>query len=311
MFYGKGRFRYQLVDDWAQLRDGESFLDIGSITIDRQDNVFILNRGEHPIMVFDREGNFSTSWGEGYFQRAHGSGIGSYGSIFCTDDRNHTVTKFTATGKVLMTLGTKGRPSNTGYFETPDLWESIASITRGGLPFNRPTGVAVASTGAIYVADGYGNARVHVFSGDGEHLFSWGEPGPAPGQFRLPHSIWIDRRDRVWVPDRENIRIQIFDAHGEFLTQWTDLIRPTGVTIDDDGIVYVSELCKRISIFASNGTLLARWGNENQLLDNPLFVAPHAIAIDSKGDLYVGAVAKTYANVDRGARTVQKFVRQP
>lgn len=310
MFYGEGRFQYQRVDGWAQLGDGASFLDIGSITIDRQDNVYILNRSDHPIMVFDREGHLTASWGEGCFQRAHGSGIDRDGSIYCTDDRSHTVTKFTATGEVLMTLGTKGRPSDTGHRETADLWERIASITRGGPPFNRPTGVAVASTGAIYVADGYGNARVHAFSGAGEHLFSWGEPGPAPGQFRLPHSLWIDRRDRVWVPDRENNRVQIFDAHGEFLTQWTDLIRPTDVTIDDDGIVYVAELCKRISIFASDGTLLARWGNENHPLDHPLFVAPHAIAVDSRGDLYVGAVAKTYAHVDRGARTVQKFAHQ-
>jgi DNA-binding beta-propeller fold protein YncE len=142
-----------------------------------------------------------------------------------------------------MVIGTKDKPSDTGYREVPNLFERISSITKGGEPFNRPTGVALSSTGAIYVADGYANARVHKFSSDGRLLFSWGEPGPGPGQFRLPHSIFIDKRDRIWVADRENSRIQIFDDKGNFLTQWTDhLIRPTDVFIDEDETVYVSTM---------------------------------------------------------------------
>ncbi|MFQ5710550.1 MAG: peptidyl-alpha-hydroxyglycine alpha-amidating lyase family protein [Candidatus Geothermarchaeales archaeon] len=310
MLYGNGKYIYQLVEDWAQLREGLSFLDVGSIAIDNQDRVYILNRSENPVMVFDRDGNLLTSWGRGYFKRAHGICVGPDGSIYCTDDRNHTVTKFNAHGEVLMTLGTKDKPSDTGYRDVPDLWERIASIKRGGPPFNRPTGVALSSTGDMYVSDGYGNARIHKFSQDGKLLFSWGEPGPAPGQFRLPHSIWVDRQDRVWVADRENNRIQIFNDKGEFLAQWTDLIRPTDVFVDNDEIVYVSELCKRISIFATDGKLLARWGNENHDVNDPLFVAPHAIAIDSKGDLYVGEVAMTHTKIDRGSRAVQKFARK-
>ncbi|NIM44588.1 MAG: hypothetical protein GTN80_02625 [Nitrososphaeria archaeon] len=206
-------------------------------------------------------------------------------------------------------MGTKDKPSDTGHREAPDLWERIASIKRGGPPFNRPTGVALSSTGEIYVSDGYGNARIHKFSQDGKLLFSWGEPGPAPGQFRLPHSIRIDKQDRVWVTDRENSRIQIFSDKGEFLTQWTDVIRPTDVFVDDE-IVYVSELCKRISVFTTEGKLLARWGNENHDVNDPLFVAPHVIAIDSRGDLYVGEVAMTHSKIDRGSRTIQKFTRK-
>jgi DNA-binding beta-propeller fold protein YncE len=112
------------------------------------------------------------------------------------------------------------------------------------------------------------------------------------------------------VPDRENSRIQIFDDRGNFLTQWTDhLIRPTDVFIDDNETVYVSELCKRVSIFSIDGRLLARWGNESHENADPLFVAPHAIAVDSKGDLYVGEVSFTDSKVDRGSRTIQKFAR--
>jgi DNA-binding beta-propeller fold protein YncE len=261
-------------------------------------------------MVFDHDGNLLASWGKGYFARPHGSCIAADGSIFCTDDRAHIVTKFTGDGKVLMTLGTKDKPSDTGHREVPDLWERIASIKRGGPPFNRPTGVALSSKGEIYVSDGYANARVHKFSENGKLLFSWGEPGAEPSQFRLPHAARIDKQDRVWVPDRENSRIQIFNDEGKFLNQWTDLIRPTDVFIDEAEIVYVSELCNRVSIFTVDGRLLTRWSNEKHDVNNPLFVAPHAIAVDSKGAIYVGEVAMTYAKINRGSRTIQKFVQR-
>lgn len=310
MRYGTGEYTYVLVDEWAKLTEGESFVDIGGICIDFEDRVYILNRSSHPVMAFDTEGNLLFSWGEGYFDRPHGSCIGPDGSIYCTDDENHTVSKFTYEGKLLMTLGVRGKHSDTGYRNSPDLFEKIASITRGGPPFNRPTGVALSSSGEIYIADGYGNARVHKFSPDGKLLLSWGEPGPAPGQFRLPHSIWVDKYERVWVTDRENSRIQIFDGSGKFLTQWTDLFRPTDVFIDNEDVVYVSELCRRISIFTIDGKLLSRWGNENHDVRDPLFIAPHALAVDSRGDIYIGEVAMTHGKVDRGPRTVQKFARR-
>jgi DNA-binding beta-propeller fold protein YncE len=308
--YGVEKYQYELVDGWAKLSEGDSFVDIGGISIDSQDRLYIFNRSKRPMMVFDSEGNFLASWGEAHFDRPHGSCIGPDGSIYCTDDRNHTVTKFDCDGNVLMVLGTKGKPSDTGYRDVANLFERISSIKKGGEPFNRPTGVALSSTGAIYVADGYANARVHKFSSDGKHLYSWGEPGARPGQFRLPHSIFIDKRDRIWVPDRENSRIQIFDDSGNFLAQWTDhLIRPTDVFIDDNETVYVSELCKRVSIFSIDGRLLACWGNESHENADPLFVAPHAIAVDSKGNLYIGEVSFTESKMDRGSRTIQKFVR--
>ncbi|OFW56576.1 MAG: hypothetical protein A2Y75_08870 [Candidatus Solincola sediminis] len=310
MRYGTGKYQYELVDGWAKLAEGESFIDISGISIDSQDRLYIFNRSRRPMMVFDCEGNLLTSWGEEHFTHAHGSCIGPDGSIYCTDDRNHTVTKFDADGNVLMVLGTKNNPSDTGYRDVPDLFEGISTITKEGPPFNRPTGVALSSFGEIYVADGYGNARVHKFSPDGKLLFSWGKPGSGPGQFRLPHSIFIDKKNRVWVTDRENSRIQIFDDKGKFLTQWTDLIRPQDLIIDEDDTVYISELCKRISIFTIDGKLVARWGNEHHDVRNPLFIAPHAIALDSKGDLYVGEVSMSNAmKVDRGSRTVQKFAK--
>ena len=310
MSYGAGKYTYELVDGWAKLPEGGSFKDVGGISTDAQDRVYILNRSERPIMVFDREGNLLTSWGEGFFNRAHGSCIGPDNSVYVTDDRSHIVAKFTPEGELLMTLGTRDQPTDTGYTRTFDFWESLGRITRGAPPFNRPTGVALNSAGEIYVADGYGNARMHKFSSDGKLLFSWGGPGGEPGQFRLPHNIWLDKRDRVWVADRENNRVQIFDAKGKFLSEWNDLIRPTDVFIDDQETVYISELCLRVSIFTIDGKLLARWGNEGKEKEKALFHAPHAIAVDSRGDLYVGEVSMTYAGVDKGSRTIQKFARK-
>ena len=310
MPYGAGKYTYELVDGWAKLPEGESFRDVGGIAIDdTNDRVYILNRSDHPIMVLDRAGNLLNMWGEGFFNRAHGSCLGPDGSLYCTDDRNHIVAKFTPEGKLLMTLGTKGQASDTGYFRTFDFWESLARIQRGAPPFNRPTGVALNSSGEIYIADGYGNARIHKFTSDGKLLFSWGEPGGAPGQFRLPHNIWIDKQERIWISDRENSRIQIFNSQGEFITEWTDVIRPTDIFIDDEETVYVSELCLRVSIFTIDGKLLVRWGNEGKDKETALFHAPHAIAVDSRGDLYVGEVSMTHAGVDKGPRTVQKFAR--
>lgn len=307
--YGAGKYQYELVDSWAKLPNGWSFLDVSGIAIDKQDNVYVLNRSEHLIIVLDRDGNFVRNWGEGFFKRAHGACCGPDNSIYCTDDLNHVVAKFTLEGQLLKMLGTAGQATDTGYVQTFDLWDSLTRIVRGAPPFNRPTGVSISPKGEIYVSDGYGNARVHKFNSDGKLLLSWGEPGGDPGQFRLPHSVRVDKRGRVWVVDRENNRIQIFDPKGKFLTQWTDLIRPTDLFIDKDDTVYISELCKRVSIFTIKGKLLARWGNTGITKEEALFLAPHAISVDSHGDLYVGEVAMTLVKTDRGPRTIQKFAR--
>jgi len=298
-----------LINEWAKLPTEWSFLDVGGLTVDSQDRVFIFNRSEHPVMVFDRNGNFLDSWGEGYFSRPHGSRFDLDGFLYCSDDTDHIVSKFTSDGTLLKVIGKKGKPSDTGYLPHKNLMDSLRSIKHGGPPFNRPTGVAFSSKGEIYVSDGYGNARVHKFSPEGDLLYSWGEPGSEPGEFMLPHNIWVDILDRVWVPDRENSRIQIFDGEGKFITEWTDVIRPTDIFIDNNEIVYVSELAPRVSIFTFEGKLLTRWGNKRSNPVTDLFVAPHAITVDSIGDIYVGEVSMTSAKIDKGSKTVQKFVK--
>jgi DNA-binding beta-propeller fold protein YncE len=309
MLYGAGEYQYELVEDWARLPKNWSFRDVAGIAIDEQDRVYVLNRGEHPIIVLDRDGNLVNSWGEGFFKRAHGSCVDEDSSIYCTDDATNVVAKFTLDGQLLKLLGTKDQAADTGYEQSFDLWDSLRRISHGGPPFNRPTGVSISPNGEIYVSDGYGNARIHKFNADGELLMSWGEPGGELGQFRLPHSVHVDKRSQVWVADRENHRIQVFNSEGKFLRQWTDFIRPTGVFIGNDDIVYVSELSNRVGVFTIDGKLLARWGNTAVTREEALFLSPHAIAVDSHGSIYVGSVTMTTMKIDRGPRTIQKFVR--
>ncbi len=310
MPYGSGKYQYELIKDWAKLPQGSSFIDVGGISVDSKDNVYILNRSTKPIMIFDKDGNLLNSWGEGFFNRAHGSCIGPDNTIYCTDDRNHIVAKFSLDGKLLMQIGEKGKAQDNGYIRTFDFWESLGRIKKGVGPFNRPTGVALGPKGDIYVSDGYGNCMCHKFTSDGKLILSWGGPGGKPGQFRLPHDLKVDSKDRVWVVDRENHRIQIFDNKGKFLDAWTDFIRPTNLAIDEKNkVVYVSELSMRVQVLTLEGKLITMWGNTGLKKEEALFLAPHTIAYDSHGDLYVGEVSMTGMQVDKGANTVQKFRR--
>ena len=321
-------FSYELVEGWEQLPEGYQHLDIAGVACGPDDRVFLLTRSDARAIVYEPDGTFVRSWGEDIFTpRTHGITIDRDGFVYTSDDGDHTVRKFTPEGKQLMVLGTPGVPSKTGYVKE----NGIGSIKFSGPPFNRPTGVAVARNGDIFVCDGYGNARIHRFSADGKLLHSWGDPGTAPGQFYLPHGICIDANDRLLVADRENDRIQFFSLDGEYLDQWTHVQRPTGIAIDREGLIYVSNLWWRvgsesftngpirhdlpghISILDPDGNLLLRWISADRCAPGN-FCAPHTICVDSKGDFYVGEVTYTFG-VSRGAappdcHMFQKFRRK-
>jgi DNA-binding beta-propeller fold protein YncE len=323
---GSGDFVYQALPSWERLPAGWSFGEVAGVAADSRGRVFVFNRGDHPVIVLEPDGSFVASWGEGLFVRPHGIWIGPDDAVYLTDDSGHVVRKFTPEGKPLLTLGTPGRYSDTGATSN-----DFRTIRRAGAPFNYPTNLALSPSGEMYVADGYGNARVHVFSADGRLLRSWGEPGGGPGQFRIPHGIAIDPHGTVYVADRENSRLQLFRPDGSFLAEWTDVARPCQVFIDAAGTVFVAELGfragmwpgtepphpgatgGRVSVFSPEGKLLSRWGGG----DNPTapgdFVAPHAIWVDGRGDVYVGEVVLS-AGVKRGlvpptCHSLQKFVR--
>ncbi len=301
--FGSGTFQYAVVDNWAKRPRCWPFTDVPGVGIDSHDRVYVFTRSLHPVMVFDRDGEFLRSWGEGIFTRPHGVFIDEDDSIWCTDDLDHTVRKFDSNGNLLLTLGTSGIYSDTGYNG-----RTHRTVKRAGGPFNRPTKAVVAPTGDLFISDGYGNACIHRFTRKGEHVLSWGEPGTGPGQFVLPHSVAVDTGGRVYVADRENYRIQVFTMDGELLTIWPKVERPTDLVLVDDQYLFVSELNHRISIWSLDGTLLTHWGDEGRSNDAGRFISPHTIAVDSRGVVYVGEVCDTNARYDRGSRAIQKFV---
>jgi streptogramin lyase len=245
--------------------------------------VYCFNRSpEHPILIFDRDGSFLASWGAGLFAFPHAIRIDAQDGVWLTDRDRGQFMKFTTDGQLLMTIGERGYRSDTGVPADDFSSAAYKKVTHGGGPFNLPTDIAIAPSGEMFMSDGYANARVHKFAADGKHLFSWGEPGRGPGEFNLPHGVWIDRRGRLLVADRENDRVQIFDQDGKLLSIWsTELIGPAFFYVDDDDIVYIPEHNGgMVSILTLDGERLARWGG-------PIHRSCHGIWVDSRGDLYV------------------------
>lgn len=285
---GSGDYVYEELADWAKLPEGWTFREVADVAVDSQDRVYVFNRGEHPMMVFEQDGTFAGSWGEGLFVRPHGVTLGPDEALYCVDDGGHCIRKCTLDGQILMTIGTPGEPANR----------------QSGQPFNQPTKVAFdPKTGDLYISDGYGNARVHKYSSDGQHLFSWGEYGTEPGQFNLVHSAATDEEGRVYIADRESHRVQIFDDQGKFLDQWNNLHRPCGLHIEGQ-YVYIGQLLSHLAVNADypyigacvsihdlTGRRLARLGGAHPGEEPGQFTAPHGLALDSQGAIYVGEVS--------------------
>lgn len=296
MAFGSGDYVYELDRGWGKLPDGMEFKQVAGVAVDKNDNVYVYNRGTHNLVIFTREGGLVTSWDVEH-KEPHGVYVDDNNDIFLVDRNSHVVLKYNQEGKLLLTLGSRDKPSDTG--EQPQ--RHLAG--KPGGPFNMPTGLAIGDDGDIFVSDGYNNSRVHKYTSTGSLILSWGEPGKTnPGDFHLPHGVGIDQNGRVLVCDRENHRIQIFSQEGEFLAMWTGFQQPTTVAIGPDGEVYVSELQHRMTIVqASTGKVLSQWGDVSSH-DPGQFVAPHGVAVDSHGDLYVGEVLE--------GQRIQKFIRQ-
>lgn len=292
-----GGFRYESLQEWAKLPDEEGWdlIEVSGVAVDSNDNVYLLNRGQHPVIVLDRDGNFLRSWGEGEFDgRAHGICAGPDDSIWTVNDNQHCVKKYTTDGKLMLTIGKE--------YEPAEKWS--------GNPFNRPTNVGISpTTGDVYITDGYGNSRVHRYAPDGRHIASWGEAGVGPGQFQIPHNVIVDADEHVFVNDRENSRVQVFDNHGDLQEIWPYLYRPQALAMDGNGLIYVGEqiqiqelfdhpaLGHRLNVLSHDGKLLAHLGAPERGDGPREFIAPHGMAADSQGNLYVGEVS--FVNLGR------------
>lgn len=291
MVVGSGDFRYERVEGWAKVPEYFDLSDPVDIATDARDRVYVGSRGNHPILIFDRKGNFVSCWGEGHFVDPHGIYVGPDDSVYIVDAKTHTVEKRTPGGEVLLTLGTR--------FRTP------AIMLRA--PFNQPTGLVLGPAGEMFVTDGYGNFLVHKFSTEGKLLKTWGEHGKGPGQFELPHKLDIDNRGRLYVCDRNNDRIQIFDLEGKFLEMWTNCRWPQDIWIDKKKeLAYVVEshmhqlFPPRVTVRDLKGKILSEFGGYEHegkgLLENS-----HTICVDSHGDIYIGEIVKV--------RRLMKFAR--
>jgi DNA-binding beta-propeller fold protein YncE len=232
--------------------------ELPGVAVDSQDRLYVLNRGKVPILVFSPEGKLIARLGKGIIVDPHGIFIDRNDDIWCVDRRANRVFCLKPNGKVKLEIHGDCEP---------------------GKPFRWPTAVAVSSKGQVFVSDGYENARVHCFSKKGKWIRSWGRPGRKPGEFRLPHGIAVDEKNRVYVCDRENARVQIFDSRGKLLKVWRGLKSPSFA--DRRGHLYVSEMRQRVSVFSSSGKLVRRL---------KLGTAPHGLCVDSRGDLYVSEV---------------------
>jgi DNA-binding beta-propeller fold protein YncE len=272
--------QYQPVAGWPQLPDKIKLGPVAAVATDSSDRVYVFHRGKQPILVFDRDGKLLRSWGDGLVKTAHGLRVDRDNHVWITDIGNHLVTEFDAEGKVLLTLGQKDKPGD------------------GPNQFNKPTDVAVAASGDFYVSDGYGNSRVVKFTKEGKYLKEWGKKGAGAGEFNIPHVVFLDGRGRVYVGDRENDRVQIFDGDGKFLAQWKDTGAPFGLFLTPAGKALVADgRAHDVRVLDAMGKVLGRWGEKGTGAGQ--FSAPHWVCADGQGAVYVA---------ETGSSRVQKFV---
>lgn len=278
---------------------------VPGIAVDGKDQVYVFTRAQPPVQVYDTKGKLLRAWGKG-IASAHHIKIDHDGNVWISDIENHVVEKYTPEGKLLLTIGTKGKAG------------------RDKAHLNMPTDMAIdPRSGDVFISDGYGNARVVRFDKTGKYVLEWGELGHAPGQFSIPHAICMDAKGRIYVADRNNVRVQVFDQKGKFLEEWRDLIVPWGFWVTPKNEIWVcgsSPMQWRKTDGAlgcpPKDQIFMKFTAEGRVLQ--LFTLPkgldglerpgevnwvHCIAFDSQGNMYLGDII---------GKRAQKFVlKQP
>ena len=267
MIVGAGDHRYEKVDGWAT---GRTLGIASGVAADSDGCVYVIDREPNPaIVVYGQDGAYKTSWAEDILSVPHDIWIDEDDRIYIADCGDHSVRIFNVNGDVIHTF----------FTEQPDVY---------GQPFNRPTRAVCAPDGDLFVSDGYGQHHIHRFSSEGELKKTWGGEGGDPGQFSLPHNIFVSKDERIIVADREpNHRIQVFDMDGHFLAEWPGRPAPCGLFIDDDNIVYIAE-GGGVSIMTMEGRLITQWAVTGGPDDRPH--GAHGIWVDGVGSIFVGEV---------------------
>lgn len=268
----------RVVVEFPPLPAGMDLGAVSGVEIDGKGNILVFHRGKDPILVFSAKGEFLRSFGDGWYDSTHFLRCDRDGNIWTTDNKNHTVVKLDPAGKVLRVFGER----------------NVAGEDAGH--FDRPADIAFAENGDFFIADGYGNSRVAKFDRSGNFLLSWGEKGKGDGEFDLPHAIRIDSKGLVYVGDRENDRIQVFDQDGKYLRQFGGFA-PFGLHIDGNDILYVADgRANQVLRMTLEGKILEQWGKRGSGPGE--FKLPHGITAAADGTVYVSEV---------GGRRVQRF----
>jgi DNA-binding beta-propeller fold protein YncE len=268
---------YHAVEPGLTLPQGITMGASSGVAFDARGHMWVLNRGEHPLIEFDANGKFVRSMGEGQYNRAHGLRIAPDGSIWTTDVQGHTVMKTSPSGELLLTLGTRGKPGD---------WDEAA----GTRLLNEPSDVAVAPNGDVFIVQGHGRGEGRVLRLDksGKLIKSWGGKGPAPGQFDQPHSILVTPDNQILVADRENRRVQVFDTDGRFIKAWKFNGLPCGLLIGPDKQLYLATgFSGQILRLNSDGKAVAMMGQPGPGPALGEFGEAHYLAIAPGGDIYV------------------------
>ena len=250
---------------------------VSAVAVDRDDQVYVLQRGEPQILVFNNHGKYLRGFGQGLFKVPHGLRFDHDGHLWTTDNGNHVLRKFSRDGRLLQTIGTEGKPGS------------------GEDGFRAPDDLVFDSQGNFYVADS-GNGRIVKLSPAGNFIREWGKKGKADGQFATAHGLAIDGKDRIYVCDRGNKRVQVFDSEGKHLASWSGFGNPFGaLAVGDELLVTEGDIHKIFHLKLDSGEIATSWGNADTLK------LPHLMAVDSQGVLYVAEV---------NGKRVQKFVRK-
>tara|TARA_B100000519_G_scaffold200551_1_gene213962 strand:+ start:18436 stop:19455 length:1020 start_codon:yes stop_codon:yes gene_type:complete len=326
--------KFKPVDYWAKIPHGIWMREATSVAVDKDDNVYVFNRGNQPVLIFDTNGNLLNMWGNDnldnniriitdsygnsmqfwktWFTRPHSITIDHENNIWLVDDSGNQIHKMSKEGKNLLTIGDgKKAPAQSGNM------------------FNQPTDVVVSkTTNEIFISDGYGNSRIHKLDKNGNLIKSWGKPGTDPGEFNLPHNLALIDDKEVIVCDRESNRIQIFDTEGNYIRQWFvhKAVAVEVIGSGENARLFIAEqgpttgspqrgvenVGNRIGIYDRYGNRINRIGSKKFGEHSDGFLWPHSLAIDSMGSIYIAEVSYTewgkYQNPKKEMISLRKWI---
>jgi DNA-binding beta-propeller fold protein YncE len=266
---------HKLVAGWAQLPFGWNLGECSGVSVDSNDNVWIFNRGPHGVVQLDKNGRFLNAWDEVPVTSSHGIKVDPKGGVWLVDVKGHAIMKFTPSGRLQMVITTAGKRPGTNDDK---------------YAFNEPTGLSFKPNGDFYVSDGYQNSRVIQYSAAGDYIRHWGRKGKGDGEFDLVHDVALDNKGRVYVADRSNSRVQVFDETGRFIAKWTGVGQPWGLAYSEkENAVYIADgLNNRVVKSDLDGKVLGVLGGFGK--GPGKFDFAHHLAVDSEGSIYVAEI---------------------